>query len=144
MKVCAELTTSTSPVVAAADRLAQPTEAERKLLGRLFLSSKSLGNDHHVPGHLILQETALQKKAATTKGRPISVTIAVLPKFLPSIPKGIRRSRMSKGGRMKSLLLKHIMTVTEVRCIIRRGFSHLGLANWKYLECSRNNFLMLA
>ena len=36
------------------------------------------------------------------------------------------------------------MTATEVRSIIRRGFSHLGLANWKYLECSRNNFLTLA
>ena len=99
------------------------------------------------PGHLILLWIAIRqkkKKAAITEGRPTNVEVVVMPKLLPAIPKGVRRSQMCKGGRIKSLLFKRSMTCSEVQSVVRRGFSHLGLEKWKYLESSRNNILSVS
>ena len=136
--------------ISAADRLAKPTEAEQKILGKLFPSSKSSTKrpsssrpfDPTVDCSVSIRQK--KKKAATTEGRPTNVKVVVLPKLLPAIPKGVRRSQMCKGGRIKSLLFKRSMSCSEVRSVIRRGFSHLGLEKWKYLESSRNNILSVS
>lgn len=136
--------------ISAADRLAKPTEAEKKVLGRLFPSSKSstkrpsTSRPFDPTADCCVSTKQKKKKAATTEGRPKTIKVVVVPKLLPVVPKGVHRNNLAKSGRIKPLLFRRSMTCSEVQKVIRTGFSNITLNKWKYLDSSRNNILSVA
>ena len=133
---------------ALSDRLGKPGQKEGEVLSKLFPSSSKKRKTSCRPfdptAECCVSAQQKRKKAATTGGRPTNVKVVVMPKFLPVIPRGARRTKLFSEGRVKSVQFKRSMDYTEVKSVVSRAFTNIPLASWKYLECSRDNRVQFA
>lgn len=83
-----------------------------------------------------------KKRATTSVGRPLNVTVCRLPRFTPFIPKGKVRSRLKEQGRIQNVQLTRSMTPVSVREAITRTYQ--GIHQWVYLETGQDNRLQEA
>lgn len=83
-----------------------------------------------------------KKRATTSVGRPLNVTVCRLPRFTPFIPKGKVRSRLKEQGRIQNVQLTRSMTPVSVREAITRIYQ--GIHQWVYLETGQDNRLQEA
>ena len=138
---------SNSPAAQAADAahcLAKLSHNEAKELGKLFPSCAGTKRgqpsfDPHQEFHG-LPDKKKKKRASTSQGRPVSVTVCCLPHSTPFIPKGKVRNNLKKQGRIQDILLTRSMTSSTVRDSITRAFKDIH-NQWVYLEAGQDNLL---
>ena len=86
--------------------------------------------------------TRRNKRATTSVGRPLNVTVCRLPRFTPFIPKGKVHSRLKEQGRIQNVQLTRSVTPVSVREAITRTYQ--GIHQWVYLETGQDNRLQEA
>ena len=92
------------------DRLGAPSDVEVKELASHFpcVAKKKKGFEPTAP-------VLPRKKCKSRKPKPVNVTVALLKKFSPIVPKGNVRQKLARQGRIQSLRLHREMTEREVR-----------------------------
>ena len=76
-----------------------------------------------------------QKKKKASKVKAVAVNVIVVSKSASlMVPKGKKRQKLVQERRVQKIQLKRTMSSREVRNSITRGFVHLQLAEWEYLE----------
>lgn len=125
-------------------QLSKLSHNEAKELGKLFPSCAGTKRgqpsfDPHQEFHG-LPDKKKKKRASTSQGRPVSVTVCCLPHSTPFIPKGKVRNNLKKQGRIQDILLTRSMTSSTVRDSITRAFKDIH-NQWVYLEAGQDNLL---
>ena len=127
-------------------KLARPSEAEAKALGKLFPSSASAGKKRTRPFDPTNEcgvAREQKKKAANSQGRVTNVQAVLLKSFIPSLPRGKRRTELKDSGLIQTVQFKRSMTPLEVKNQIIRAFQHTeDLQAWMYLDNSDNHLLV--
>ncbi len=119
------------------NRIRKPSDTSAKKLANLFPESKSVRlkrpNDAFDPLEYCVALPA-HKKKKSSKVKPVAVNVIVVPKFASTLPKGKKRQKLVDERRVEKIQLKRTMSPCEVRSSITRGFMHLHLVEWEYLE----------
>ena len=128
-------------------KLARPSEAEAKALGKLFPSSASAGKKRTRPfdptSECCVAREQKKKKAANSQGRVTNVQVVLLKSFIPSLPRGKRRTELKDSGLIQTVQFKRSMSPLEVKNQIIRAFQHTeDLQAWMYLDNSDNHLLV--
>ena len=128
-------------------KLGRPSSEVARELGQLFpacspgpsTSKRGADFDPHqeLPG---MPDRKRKKKALTSSGRCVNVTVCRLPKFTPFVPKGKVRSNLKENGRLQTVRLTRSMNASDVKSSISQAFSHIP-SNWSYLETGQDNRL---
>lgn len=84
-----------------------------------------------------------KKRASTSSGRALRLTVCRLPSFRVSIPKGKNRNTLKEQGRIVDVRLTRSMSATVARDTINRCFVNLG-DEWDYLDSGQDNILTMA
>ena len=119
-------------------KLRSPSSEVARELGQLFPfcapgpSTSKRGAD--------LLDRKRKKRALTSSGRCVNVTVCHLPKYTPFIPKGKVRSNLKDNGRLQTVRLTRLMNASDVKSSISQAFSHIH-SDWSYLETGQDNRL---
>ena len=115
-------------------RVGKPTQVQASVLAKCFPSLQStqpkVGFN---PNMECVATEARRKKKAAIKGKQRSVTVNVvmLKQYLPFIPKGQARKKLSSAGRIRNISVSRDMTSLEIRNKIVRVFE---VASFSCLE----------
>lgn len=87
-----------------------------------------------------------QKKKKGTRIKPINIKVFVLPGNGSSstVPTGEKRQKLVEERRVEMIELKRTLSAAEVEDRIKRGFSHLHLGKWEYMEVVNGRNLIKA
>ena len=128
-------------------KLRSPSSEVARELGQLFPfcvpgpSTSKRGDDFDPRQELpVMPDRKRKKKALTSSGRCINVTVCRLPKYTPFIPKGKVRSNLKENGRLQTVRLTRLMNASDVKSSISQAFSHIR-SDWSYLETGQDNRL---
>ena len=128
------------------DRLLKPTPQEAKELGRLFSSTSTTSKRGPVfdPSQELigLPDRKKKRRASTSKGRSVNITVCRLKKFTSFIPKGRVRTLLKEEGRVVTVQLTRSMSPSTVKQCITRAFRNLS-GEWQYLETGQENRLQI-
>ncbi len=101
------------------NKVTPPSDVEARELVKYFPSYKK----SQPVFNLGATPTNKKKRAAVVrKAKPSSVTVVVLERFRPVVPRGITRERLAREGRLLSIRLHREMTNEDVRRKISSGF----------------------
>ncbi len=126
-------------------KVAKPSEAEAKALAKFFPSASSCvmpTKKFDASADCVVLRAQKQKKAAI-KGqseRPVTVSIVMMRKYCPVIPKGKVRKRLASEGRMQNLKVTRSMNAKPIREKILHGF---GVLDYTVLECDSTGHTLL-
>ena len=84
-----------------------------------------------------------KKRASTSLGRSINVTVCRLPVISKAIPRGKARKLLKDDGRIVQVKLTRSMTPDMIRAMINRAFPRFSDI-WDYVEASSDNSLSTA
>ena len=128
-------------------KLGKPSSEEARELGQLFPScspgpstSKRVADFDPCKELAGMPNKKRKRKALTSSGRCVNITVCRLPKFTPFIPKGKVRSNLKEKGRLQTIRLTRLMDPSDVKSSIDQAFSHIP-SNWSYLETGQDNRL---
>lgn len=102
---------------------------------------QKVGQSFDPTAECVALERQKKKKSAIKQQRKVkqaSVTVIMMEKFSPSIPKGNARKRLSSCGRMKSIRLSRDMSAEEVKGKILQVFN---CTDFTLLECDSSQTL---
>ena len=121
------------------------TGVEAKALGRLFskaVTSTPKRGPAFDPGGVLtgLPNSNKKKRAATSKGRSVNVSVCRLKHFSSFIPKGRVRNLLKQQGRIMTVQLTRLMSPSAVKTYISRAFRDIK-KEWQYLEAGQENRL---
>ena len=98
-------------------RVKKPTEAEAKALASYFPSTASRKGSLE-PAFDLTAECVVasqQKKSASKKPKPITLTVVVMQKYERAVPRGKKRQKLSSEGRVRPVKLNRCMSAQEVQ-----------------------------
>lgn len=130
--------------------IAKPSSSEVKELTRLFphsfqqTSRKRKSFDPKDELVDIVPDKVKKKKASTSSGRALRVTVCCLSSIRSSIPRGKARSALKDAGRIVDIRLTRSMTAQEARNVINQAFLHVNNREWDYLDSNQDNSLKLS
>lgn len=84
-----------------------------------------------------------RKKKAAIKRKPerfVTISVVMMKKFIPSIPKGKQRQRLASQGRMQGLKVTHSMNGQEIRNKIMDAFK---VSKFTILETDKTGHILL-
>ena len=126
-------------------KVAKPSEAEAKALAKFFPSASSCvvpTKKFDASADCVVLGAQKRKKAAI-KGkseRPVTVSVMMMKKYCPVIPKGKVRKRLASEGRMQNLKVTRNMNAKAIREKILRGF---GVLDYTVLGCDSTGHNLL-
>ena len=124
-------------------KISKPSGMVANELGRIFPQSRKrlqFEPSAHLEG---LPDKKKKKRASSSLGRTLKVTICRLPVLQPSIPKGKARSALKSGGRVVEVKLTRSMAASQVKAVINRAYSHFSEC-WDFLDTGQDNVLSVA
>lgn len=118
--------------------MSKPSEAEAKTLSKCFPSHKKFD-----PAAECVASGAQRKKKAAIKRKhekSVTVTVIMMPRFVPGIPKGKVRKHLASKGRMLSLKITRNMSSQEMRDKVLRVFN---VSTYTVLSCDSTGHVLL-
>lgn len=88
-----------------------------------------------------LPDKKKKKRASTSQGRAVNVSVCRLRKFTSYIPKGHVRNLLRKDGRILNIQFTRSMTSTVVKECIDRAYNQ---GPWIFLDTGQDNKLVEA
>ena len=82
-----------------------------------------------------------KKRASTSSGRALCLTVCRLQSFRVSIPKGKNRNTLKEQGRIVDVRLTRSMSATVASDTINRYFANIG-DEWDYLDNGQDKIAM--
>lgn len=125
-------------------KVARPSEGEAHELSRLFPRTTAKKRTLFDPRQSLgLPDKKKKKKALTSLGRSVKVTVCRLPSLCKSVPKGTARRILKCDGRIVDVQVTRAMPATMMKEIINRAFSRFN-ADWQFVEVGRDNLLTVS
>ena len=131
-----------SQAISRCSSLKKPTDSEARALARLFPSSAKRTATVAVfdPNECVAEPQQKKKKRAySSQGRPVNITVVLLKSFSSTIPKGKLRKALKDSGRIKTVALTRLMSAQQVRNSIIRAFHPLLGTEWIFLDCNQES-----
>ena len=92
----------------------------------------------------MVSESHRRKKAAIMRIRTKKVTVVLLKRIPPSIPRGLHRNKLKKDGRILDLAFHRSMTSKEAMQLIVDAFKELGgVKKLQFLQGNRDNTIKM-
>ena len=112
------------------ERIKRPSEVEAKTLSNLFPArskpaKRKLNFDPH--GDCVASTSHSKKQAFNRKCKSASVSVVVLKKFQPMLPKGKERRELSAAGRIKQVDIHRKMTVEKCYSESFQAYTEAGI-----------------
>ena len=132
------------------ERIKKPSELEAKTLAKMFSNSNPSGprkRKFNPSDDCVASTSHVKKKRFKKHKKPkeSSVTVILLKKFQPILPKGKERRELSAEGRIQTISVHRKMTAQEVGSIVQGAFkSMLKLKPFTVLETKGGSKLVRA
>ena len=123
--------------------MSKPTEAEAKALAKFFPSTKSKssgGSFDPTADCVVLGQQKKKKAAIKPKQRPISISVVMMKKYSPIVPKGKKRQQLAAQGRILNMKVTREMSSEEIQSKINRAFE---VSEYTVLECDSSGHNLL-
>ena len=105
--------------------VSKPTEAEAKALAKYFPSAKSTSSQRafDTAAECVVSGPQKKKKAAIRpKQRPVNISVIMMQKYSPVVPKGKERQKLASQGRMLNMKVSRGMNAKELKHKISGAF----------------------
>lgn len=115
-------------------KVQKPSKAEAKSLAKYFPSPGSSSSTARKSFNPSVGLVSQKKKRSATKRaeRPSTISVIMMERYCPSIPKGKKRQRLASKGLIQSLRFTRSMSCQEVKTKIMRAF---GVDSYVVLDC---------
>lgn len=123
--------------------VSKPTEAKAKALAKYFPSAKSTSSQRAFDPAaecVVLGPQKKKKAAIRPKQRPVNISIVMMQKYSPVVPKGKECHKLASQGRMLNMKVSRGMNAKELKDKISGAFH---VSDYTILECANNGHTLV-